>query len=281
MTLRSRSLRKFVNLVALICASVSALIGIFFLVWILWEITGKGISSVNWEFFSELPTPPGEPGGGLANAIVGSIIITLLAMVLGVPIGILAGTYLSEFGHGRFADLIRFITNTFVSAPSIVVGVFVYSIMVVPMKSFSGLAGGVSLGIIMLPVITRTTEEILRLVPVGLREAALALGTPYWKMVVSIVYRAAKTGMITGVILAVARVSGETAPLLFTALNSPYWPSGLTEPMANLTVTIFNYAMSPYEDWQAKAWGGAFLITAAILAINILSRLFAQRGSKK
>jgi len=281
MTLRSRSLRKFVNLVALICASVSALIGIFFLVWILWEITGKGISSVNWEFFSELPTPPGEPGGGLANAIVGSIIITLLAMVLGVPIGILAGTYLSEFGHGRFADLIRFITNTFVSAPSIVVGVFVYSIMVVPMKSFSGLAGGVSLGIIMLPVITRTTEEILRLVPIGLREAALALGTPYWKMVVSIVYRAAKTGMITGVILAVARVSGETAPLLFTALNSPYWPSGLTEPMANLTVTIFNYAMSPYEDWQAKAWGGAFLITAAILAINILSRVFVQRGSKK
>lgn len=281
MTLRSRSLRKFVNLVALICAGLSAFIGIFFLVWILWEITGKGISSINWDFFSELPTPPGEPGGGLANAIVGSIIITLLAMVLGVPIGILAGTYLSEFGHGRFADLIRFITNTFVSAPSIVVGVFVYSIMVVPMKSFSGLAGGVSLGIIMLPVITRTTEEILRLVPVGLREAALALGTPYWKMVVSIVYRAAKTGMITGVILAVARVSGETAPLLFTALNSPYWPSGLTEPMANLTVTIFNYAMSPYDDWQAKAWGGAFLITATILAINILSRLFAQRGSKK
>lgn len=277
---RSPTLRKAKNLVALLSAGLSAAIGIFFLIWILWEITDKGISSINWEFFTELPTPPGEPGGGLGNAILGSVIITLIATLLGVPIGVLAGTYLAEFGHGKFGGLIRFITNTFVSAPSIVVGVFVYAIMVVPMKNFSGLAGGVSLGIIMLPVVTRTTEEILRLVPVGLREAALALGAPYWKMIVSIVYRAARTGMITGIILAVARVSGETAPLLFTALNSPYWPSGLTEPMANLTVTIFNYAMSPYEDWQAKAWGGAFLITIAILALNIFSRFLAQRGTK-
>ena len=277
---RSPALRKAKNLVALLSAGLSAAIGIFFLIWILWEITDKGISSINWEFFTELPTPPGEPGGGLGNAILGSVIITLIATLLGVPIGVLAGTYLAEFGHGKFGGLIRFITNTFVSAPSIVVGVFVYAIMVVPMKNFSGLAGGVSLGIIMLPVVTRTTEEILRLVPVGLREAALALGAPYWKMIVSIVYRAARTGMITGIILAVARVSGETAPLLFTALNSPYWPSGLTEPMANLTVTIFNYAMSPYEDWQAKAWGGAFLITIAILALNIFSRFLAQRGTK-
>ncbi len=277
---RSPTLRKAKNLLALLSAGLSAAIGIFFLIWILWEITDKGISSINWEFFTELPTPPGEPGGGLGNAILGSVIITLIATLLGVPIGVLAGTYLAEFGHGKFGGLIRFITNTFVSAPSIVVGVFVYAIMVVPMKNFSGLAGGVSLGIIMLPVVTRTTEEILRLVPVGLREAALALGAPYWKMIVSIVYRAARTGMITGIILAVARVSGETAPLLFTALNSPYWPSGLTEPMANLTVTIFNYAMSPYEDWQAKAWGGAFLITIAILALNIFSRFLAQRGTK-
>ncbi len=277
---RSTALRKLKNLLALISAGLSAIIGIFFLIWILWEITDKGISSINWEFFTQLPTPPGEAGGGLGNAILGSAIITLIATLLGVPIGILAGTYLSEFGHGRFGGLIRFITNTFVSAPSIVVGVFVYTIMVVPMKNFSGLAGGVSLGIIMLPVVTRTTEEILRLVPIGLREAALALGAPYWKMIVSIVYRAARTGMITGIILAVARVSGETAPLLFTALNSPYWPSGLTEPMANLTVTIFNYAMSPYEDWQAKAWGGAFLITVSILALNILSRFFVQRGTR-
>ena len=261
-------------------AGFSAFIGIFFLVWIIWEITQKGISSINWGFFTELPTPPGETGGGLANAMVGSIIITLIATIVGVPIGVLAGTYLSEFGHGRYGNVIRFITNTFVSAPSIVVGVFVYAVIVVPLQNFSGLAGGVALGIIMLPVITRTTEEILRLVPLGLREAALALGAPYWKMVISIVYRAARTGIITGIILAVARISGETAPLLFTALNSPFWPSGLTEPMANLTVTIFNYAMSPYDDWQTKAWGGAFVITISVLAINILSRIFARRRIK-
>ena len=279
-TKRSVRTRKIANIIALLMAGFSAFIGIFFLVWIIWEITQKGISSINWTFFTELPTPPGETGGGLANAIVGSVIITLIAIIVGVPIGVLAGTYLSEFGHGRYGNVIRFITNTFVSAPSIVVGVFVYAVMVVPLKNFSGLAGGVALGIIMLPVITRTTEEILRLVPLGLREAALALGAPYWKMVISIVYRAARTGIITGIILAVARVSGETAPLLFTALNSPYWPSGLTEPMANLTVTIFNYAMSPYDDWQAKAWGGAFVITISVLAINILSRIFARRRPK-
>lgn len=279
-TKRSVRTRKIANIIALLMAGFSAFIGIFFLVWIIWEITQKGISSINWAFFTELPTPPGETGGGLANAIVGSVIITLIAIIVGVPIGVLAGTYLSEFGHGRYGNVIRFITNTFVSAPSIVVGVFVYAVIVVPLKNFSGLAGGVALGIIMLPVITRTTEEILRLVPLGLREAALALGAPYWKMVISIVYRAARTGIITGIILAVARVSGETAPLLFTALNSPYWPSGLTEPMANLTVTIFNYAMSPYDDWQAKAWGGAFVITISVLAINILSRIFARRRPK-
>ncbi len=277
MKFRSRTRRKAINLIALILAGLSAAIGLFFLIWIIFEITQKGISSINWAFFTELPVPPGETGGGLSNAIMGSIIITLIATVIGVPIGVLAGTYLSEFGYGRLSAIIRFITNTFVSAPSIVVGVFVYSIMVVPLKGFSGLAGGISLAIIMLPVITRTTEEILRLVPVGLREAALALGAPYWKMVVSIVYRAGKKGLITGIILAIARVSGETAPLLFTALNSPYWPSGLMEPMANLTVTIFNYAMSPYEDWQAKAWGGAFLITCALLIVNILSRVIVRQ----
>jgi len=280
MKARSRLSRKLVNAIALLAATLSALVGIIFLLWIIFEITQKGIGSINWSFFTELPTPPGEPGGGLGNAILGSFIITLIAMILGVPIGILAGTYLSEFGQGHYADLVRFITNIFVSAPSIVVGVFVYAVMVVPMKRFSGLSGGISLAIIMFPVIARTTEEILNLVPVALREAALALGAPYWKMVVTVVYRAARTGIITGVMLAVARVSGETAPLLFTALNSPYWPTGLSEPMANLTVTIFNYAMSPYEDWQAKAWAGAFLITAAILGLSIVSKVMVQKGGR-
>jgi phosphate transport system permease protein len=269
--------RKFANCVALASSSISAFIGIFFLVWILFEILARGFSAINWAFFTELPLPPGGTGGGLANAMAGTLIITALAMIMGVPLGVLAGTYLSEFGHGRLARLIRFLSSIFGSAPAIVIGIFVYAIMVIPMRNFSGLAGAVSLAIIMIPVITGTTEEMLKLVPVGLREAALALGAPYWHMVVQVVYRGARAGMLTGIILAVARVSGETAPLLFTSLNSPYWPSGILQPMPNLTVTIFNYAMSPYDDWQIKAWGASFVITFSVLLMNIIARLLIHR----
>lgn len=281
MRARSHLVRKVVNGVALFASGLAAVVGLVFLVWILFEVLRQGAAAINWAFFTELPVPPGEFGGGLANAIVGTLIITLMATVLGVPIGVLAGTYLSEFGRGRLSEVIRFLANTFVSAPSIVIGVFVYAVLVVPTKGFSGLAGGVSLAIIMIPVVTRTTEEMLRLVPNPVREAALALGAPYWHMVWHVAYRSAKAGMMTGILLAVARVSGETAPLLFTSLNSPYWPAGLLHPMANLTVTIFNYAMSPYEDWQVKAWGGALIITCGVLAANIMARVLVHRIGRK
>ena len=274
---RSSGLRRLTNLAALACSSVSASTGIFFLIWILFNIFIKGLAAINWSFFTELPLPPGEIGGGLANAMAGTLIVTVLAMIMGVPLGVLAGTYLSEFGHGRLARLIRLLSNVFGSAPSIVIGIFVYAILVVPMKRFSGLAGAVSLAIIMLPVITGTTEEMLKLVSTGLREAALAIGAPYWHMVVHVLYRGARAGMLTGIILAVARVSGETAPLLFTALNSPYWPNGILQPMPNLTVTIFDYAMSPYDDWQVKAWGAALIIASTVLAMNIIARLLVHR----
>ncbi|MGQ9500352.1 MAG: phosphate ABC transporter permease PstA [Dissulfurimicrobium sp.] len=272
--------RKFANYAALVVSLFSALVGIFFLVWILFEILVRGFSAINWAFFTQLPLPPGETGGGLANAMVGTLIITALAMIMGVPLGVLAGTYLSEFGDGRLARLIRFLSNIFGSAPAIVIGIFVYAIVVVPMRNFSGLAGAISLAIIMIPIITRTTEEMLKLVPVGLREAALALGAPYWHIVVQVVFRQARAGILTGIILAVARVSGETAALLFTALNSPYWPSGILQPMPNLTVTIFNYAMSPYDDWQIKAWGASFVIAFSVLLMNIIARLLIHRIDK-
>ncbi len=277
MRARSPAVRKGINLLALTGSAAAAFIGLAFLVWIIAEVFYRGIGAINWDFFTQLPAPPGEEGGGLANAMLGTVIITAIATVLGVLLGVLAGTYLGEFRHTRIADVVRFLSNIFVSAPSIVIGIFVYAILVVPLGNFSGLAGAVSLAIIMLPVITRTTEEMLRLVPTGLRESALALGAPYWHMVWHVVYRSARTGMLTGIILAVARVSGETAPLLFTALNSPYWPTGLLEPMANLTVTIFNYAMSPYEDWQTKAWGGSLIIAVIVLLMNIGTRTMVHR----
>jgi len=266
--------RRAVNALALVLSSLAAVVGLFFLLCLLVVIFQKGGAAINWAFLTDLPTPPGVPGGGMANAITGTLIITLLATLGGVPLGLLAGIYLSEFGRGeRLGKVIRFLADTFMSAPSIVIGIFVYAILVVPMGGFSGLAGGVSLALIMLPVVTRTSEEMLKLVPQEMREASLALGAPYWHMVLHVALRGAKVGLITGVLLAVARVSGETAPLLFTTLNSPYWPSGLTDPMANLTVTIFNYAMSPYEDWQTQAWGAALLLATGVLGLNITARL--------
>ncbi len=274
MGLRRRQLSNFAVLAA---STGAAVCGLTTLAWILADVAGKGVRAVNWSFFAELPAPPGVAGGGLANAIAGTVLMTSTAAALAVPIGILAGTWLAEFGReSAFASTVRYLSDILVSAPSIVVGVFVYLVVVRTTGHFSGWAGAIALAIIMLPVVARTTEEMLGLVPLELREAALALGTPYWKMMLQIVYRAARAGMLTGIMLAVARVAGETAPLLFTALNSPYWMHSMNEPMANLTVTIFNYAMSPYEDWQAKAWGAAFLITIGVLATTLAGRLLIR-----
>lgn len=256
-------------------SGAASLTGIFFLGWILIVITLKGIKAINLEFFTQLPAPPMVPGGGLGNALLGTSIITVLATLMGVPIGLMAGVFLSEFGRGTpLAGVIRFAANILMGTPSIIIGVFIYVLFVAPMGGFSGYAGAIALAVIMLPVVARTTEDMLSLVPDALRESALALGAPRWKMTIGVVFRAARTGLITGSLLAVARVSGETAPLLFTALNSPFWPRSLSEPTANLTVTIFNYAMSPYEDWQAMAWGASLLITAGVLGITVFVRFF-------
>lgn len=273
--------RRLANYVVLAVSSVAAILGVVMLAWILGDVALKGMTAINLAFFTELPTPPGVADGGLANAILGTFLMTATAALIAVPIGVMAGIYLSEFGrHSFFGQIVRSLADILMSAPSIVIGVFVYLIMVKTMGYFSGWAGAVSLAILMLPIVIRTSEEMLRLVPNEMREAALALGAPYWNMMLNVVFRAAKTGIITGVILAVARVAGETAPLLFTALNSPYW-GGMNEPMANLTVTLFNYAMSPYEDWHRLAWGAAFLITVAVLALNIFTRLLLRKRSHR
>jgi phosphate transport system permease protein len=270
-------MRRVFNCAALSGSLLCAVFGIFFLFWILKDVFSFGWGAMDMAFFTELPSPPGIAGGGLANAIWGTLLITGMATVIGVPAGILAGTYLSEYGRKkRFAGVVRFLCDILVSAPSIVIGIFVYAVLVRPFKGFSAIAGAIALAIIMLPVVVRTAEEMLKLVPDATREAALALGAPHWKVTLQVVYRGAFRGIITGVMLAVARISGETAPLLFTSFNNSFWNSNITEPTASLTVTIFNYAMGPYDDWHAKAWGGAFIITFSVLFINLLSRLMVR-----
>jgi len=276
-----RRRRIIVNRIILAVSCMAAVLGLIMLTWILGDVALRGASAINWTFFTELPAPPGITGGGLANAIVGTLLMTVAATCMAVPFGVMAGTWLSEFGREtKTGQIIRYFSDILVSAPSIVIGVFVYLVMVRPMGHFSGWAGAVSLAIIMLPVVSRTTEEMLKLVPHELREAALALGAPYWKIMPQVIYRAAAAGMITGIMLAVARVAGETAPLLFTAMSSPYWMESMNEPMGNLTVTLFNYAMSPYDDWHALAWGAAFLISMAVLAATITTRLVLRKRSR-
>ena len=271
--------RKAINLLALGISGLSAAFGVFFLIWILKDVLFLGLPALNLSFFTELPAPPGMEGGGLANAILGTFLITAIATAMGVPTGILAGTYLSEYGRrSKVSAVVRFLSDILVSAPSIVIGVFVYAILVKPFGGFSALAGAVALSIIMLPVVIRTAEEMLKLVPDSTREAALALGAPHWKVTVLVVYRGALRGITTGVLLAVARVSGETAPLLFTSFNNSFWNFNLAEPTATLTVTIFNYAMAPYEDWHQIAWGAAFLITAVLLCVTIISKLIVRKA---
>ncbi|MCL6584473.1 MAG: phosphate ABC transporter permease PstA [bacterium] len=281
MIVRSAIPRKLVDFGVKVISSLAALLGITILAWILYEVIKRGAAALNWSFFIHLPTPPGLTGGGVANAILGTLIITLLATLAGVPTGLLAGIYLAEFGqHSRLGSLVRFTSNVMMGIPSIIVGLFIYTLLVLPKHHFSGYAGSAALAVIMLPIVARTTEDMLRLVPNALRESALALGAPRWKTTLQVVFRAAKTGLITGVLLAIARVSGETAPLLFTALNSPYWPTSLNRPTANLTVTIFNYAMSPYTDWQEIAWGASLLIMSAVLVLTVVARVALKEVKK-
>jgi phosphate transport system permease protein len=281
MTPRSDTRRKALDLAMKCISTVAALIGIFFLTWILIVVFQRGLAAINWDFFTKLPTPPGLAGGGLLNAILGTLLMTSIATLLGVPSGILAGVYLAEFGkHTSLGQAVRFTVNILMGIPSIIVGLFVYSILVYPFGRFSGFAGGVALAILMFPVIARTTEDMLSMVPNALREAALSIGNPRWMATVGIIFRTAKSGLITGVLLSVARVSGETAPLLFTALNSPYMMKSLNEPIANLTVTIYQYAMSPFDDWNQIAWGASLVIMMTVLFLNLLAR-FILRGRKQ
>jgi len=273
--------RRAINASALAIACAAAAFGLMWLIWILATLFYNGFSAVNLGVFTEMTPPPGS-NGGLLNAIFGSIVLTIGATLISTPIGMLAGTYLAEYGKKRaFAQTVRFINDILLSAPSIVVGLFIYEVLVVPMGHFSAWAGVVVLAVIAIPVIVRTTEDMLTLVPNGLREAASALGTPAWKVIVMIAYRAARNGIITGILLAVARVSGETAPLLFTALNNQFWSVDLNAPMASLPVTIFQFALSPYDDWQRLAWGGALFITVTILILNIVARALAAVSSSK
>ncbi len=273
--------RKYVNIMVLCLSVLMTMFGLFWLVWLLWTLFSQGLPYVNSTLFFKATPPPGN-SGGLANGIFGSLVLTVTGVLIGAPAGVLAGTYLSEFSRkSKAAPIIRFVNDILLSAPSIIIGVFVYEIVVVPMGHFSGWAGGLALAMIALPVIVRTTEDMLRLVPDSMREAAAALGAPQWKVTTAIIYRAARSGILTGILLAVARISGETAPLLFTALNNQFWSSSLNQPMANLPVVIFQFAMSPYDDWQHLAWAGALLITLSVLALNIVARIILKTPKMK
>ena len=269
--------RKRVNQVALTLSLAAMTFGVFWLIWILWETITLGIGGLSLALFSEMTPPPNE-AGGIANAIFGSLIMVALATFVGTPIGVMAGVYLAEYdARGWLANTTRFVNDILLSAPSIVIGLFVYTVVVARVKSFSGYAGVGALALIVIPVVIRTTENMLVLVPASLREAAYALGTPKWKVIIMVTLRAARAGVITGVLLAVARIAGETAPLLFTALNNQFWNADLSKPMASLPVTIFKFAMSPYENWQQLAWAGVFLITVAVLGLNILARFLTRQ----
>jgi phosphate transport system permease protein len=271
--------RRIINAVGLSVSLLAMLFGLFWLCWILFTLLDHGLPALTSVVFTQMTPPPGSTGG-LLNAISGSLMMTVVGTLIGTPIGILAGTYLAEFGHrGWMAPITRFINDILLSAPSIVIGLFVYEIYVVHVKHFSGWAGAMALAILVIPIVIRTTENMLRLVPSTLREAAAALGAPQWKIINFVTLRAARAGIITGVMLAVARISGETAPLLFTSLNNQFWNSNMDQPMANLPVVIFQFAMSPYEDWQRLAWAGALLITLSVLTLNILARVLFRQSA--
>ena len=270
--------RKLQNRVLLFISCLALAFGLFWLVWILGVLFYEGGAALLRASLYYQMTPPPGSDGGLANAIAGSALLVAMGTLIGTPIGILAGTYLAEYGKGSWlAAATRFLNDVLLSAPSIVIGLFVYSVYVARVKHFSGWAGALALSLIVIPVVVRTTDDMLKLVPNSLREAAVALGCPMWKMIVMVTYRAARTGILTGILLAVARISGETAPLLFTALNNQFWSMDLNRPMSNLPTVIFQFAMSPYDDWHRLAWGGAALITLAVLALNIIARMLFHK----
>lgn len=266
--------RKLVNAVSLMLALGAMAFGLFWLIWILFETVRLGVGGLALSVFTESTPPPQADTGGLANAIVGSLIMVTLATALGTPIGVMAGVYLAEYGKRTWLGAVTgFINDILLSAPSIVIGLFIYSVVVATTKTFSGFAGVLALALIVIPVVVRTTENMLSLIPNALREAAYALGTPKWKVISAVTLKAARAGVVTGILLALARIAGETAPLLFTALSNQFFTANLGEPMASLPVTIFKFAMSPYENWQKLAWAGVFLITVGVLALNILARV--------
>lgn len=274
--------RIIINKLALGFSTLSAIIALGFLFWILGVLMMKGIDALNWNIFIYEGSPPGYEDSGLKHALVGQLILVGLATLIGVPLGIMAGTYLSEYGkNSKLAHTIRDISDIMMSAPSIVIGAFVYAIIVMPMGHFSAWAGAIALAIIMIPIILRTTDDMLQLVPGTLREAAFALGAPKYKVIIDVVYRGAKAGILTGVLLGVARVAGETAPLLFTSFNDNFFTTDLNQAMPSLTVTMFNYAISPYDDWQQLGWAAAFILSMFILGLNILGRLILLAGKRK
>ncbi|WP_241586391.1 phosphate ABC transporter permease PstA [Rosenbergiella epipactidis] len=271
--------RRVKNYIALTLSLLTMAFGLFWLLWILWTTVSKGIDGLSWDLFTQDTPPPNTDGGGLANALAGSGLLILWSTVLGTPLGILAGIYLAEYGRKSWlAEVIRFINDILLSAPSIVIGLFVYTLVVSRMQHFSGWAGVFALALLQIPIVIRTTENMIKLVPDSLREAAYALGTPKWRMILSITLKASLSGIMTGVLLAIARIAGETAPLLFTALSNQFWSTDMTQPLANLPVTIFKFAMSPFAQWQSLAWAGVLVITLCVLVLNILARMiFVKR----
>jgi phosphate transport system permease protein len=270
--------RQVTDYTAQVLATAATLFGLFWLGWILWTTVSRGLPALNWDLVTKMTPPPGSQGG-LLNAFAGSVVMCGLAVLIGTPLGIGAGTYLAEYArHTKLGAAIRFVNDILLSAPSIVIGLFVYELMVRTMGHFSAWAGAVALAFIVLPVVVRTTDEMLQLVPTTMRESALALGVPQWKVIRQVLYRAAGSGIVTGILLALARISGETAPVLFTALNNQYWTNSLNEPTANVPVVIFQYALSPYEFWHALAWAGAFVVTMVVLVLGLTSRWLIARG---
>ncbi len=269
--------RKWTNrFVATFCV-VSSLAGVTVLSLVLGYVIYKGSASINWNFFTQLPVPPGETGGGMANAILGTLTLISLASIIGIPFGIATGLYLAEYGNHHYGSLVRYLTDVLNGFPSVVMGLFAYALLVIPMGHFSGISGGFALSLLMIPMIVRTTEEVVRLVPHSLREGALALGIPYWKVLIKIVLSTAKGGILTAVILSMARIAGETAPLIFTAFGNQFWQTDIFQPMAALTLQIYTYATGPYEEWHAQAWAGSLVLVGMSLLINLGARLLTSR----
>jgi phosphate transport system permease protein len=269
--------RRIVSRAAEVFCAFSVLVALLPLAFILFYVVKEGIGAMNLAFFTQMPKPVGEPGGGMANAIVGTLILIGIAALLAVPIGCICGIHLSEYRKSKFSTIVRFAADVLNGVPSIVVGIFAYGIAVLPVKRFSAIAGGIALGILMLPIVVRTTEELLRLVPAGLREGALALGASRSRAIFTVIVPAALPGILTGILVALARVAGETAPLLFTSFNNRFWTTNLGQPIASLTVQVFTYAISPYEDWHRQAWAGAFLLVMMILALSMIARFAVRR----